>query len=47
MVNVQRYSMECTNDGCGTRPVVGQRIKGSEWWNGRTGWGGGRNEKSI
>ena len=25
--------MECTNHVCGMRPVVGQRRKGSEWWN--------------
>ena len=29
--------MECTNDVCGTRSVVGQRRKGSEWWNEEVG----------
>ena len=29
--------MECTNDVCGMRHVVGQRRKGSEWWNEEVG----------
>ena len=29
--------MECTNDVCGMRRVVGQRRKGSEWWNEEVG----------
>ena len=29
--------MECTNDVCGTRHIVGQRRKGSESWNEEVG----------
>ena len=29
--------MECTNDVCGMRRVIGQRRKGSEWWNEEVG----------
>ena len=36
--NTFRYTVyQCTNDVCGMRRVVGQRRKGSEWWNEEVG----------